>query len=147
MRYRSGFLGDFVLFSGGLDRQHVLAETVYDAQVGYDFPTSSGLAGLSMFAQVQNLTNERSATISVPDEPDTWLKYQTYGRRFLLGATYKFGQHESAPPPPPPPLPPPPPPPPQAPATQTCANGTVILATDACPAPPPPPEPTPERGS
>jgi iron complex outermembrane receptor protein len=146
MRYRSGFLGDFVLFSGGLDRQHVLAETVYDAQVGYDFPTSSGLAGLSMFAQVQNLTNERSATISVPDEPDTWLKYQTYGRRFLLGATYKFGQHESAPPPPPPPLPPPPPPP-QAPATQTCANGTVILATDACPAPPPPPEPTPERGS
>jgi iron complex outermembrane receptor protein len=100
-----------------------------------------------MFAQVQNLTNERSATISVPDEPDTWLKYQTYGRRFLLGATYKFGQHESAPPPPPPPLPPPPPPPPQAPATQTCANGTVILATDACPAPPPPPEPTPERGS
>ena len=38
MRYRSGFLGDFVLFSGGLDRQYVLAETVYDAQIGYDFP-------------------------------------------------------------------------------------------------------------
>jgi hypothetical protein len=49
-----------------------------------------------------------------------------------------------------PPVPPPPPPPPPAPpATQTCADGSVILATDACPAPPPPPPPpapAPERG-
>lgn len=49
--------------------------------------------------------------------------------------------------------PPPPPPPPieVAPATQTCADGSVILATDICPAPPvyvppAPPEPMPERG-
>ncbi len=58
-----------------------------------------------------------------------------------------------APPPPPPPPPvmvePPPPPPP--PATQTCPDGSVILATDVCPAPPvyvppPAPEPVPERG-
>ncbi|WP_168713116.1 MULTISPECIES: TonB-dependent receptor [Sphingomonas] len=44
------------------------------------------------------------------------------------------------------PAPPPPPPPP---ATQTCPDGSVILATDACPAPPPPPPPpppAPERG-
>jgi opacity protein-like surface antigen len=42
---------------------------------------------------------------------------------------------------------PPPPPPPEAPATQTCADGSVILATSACPAPPPPPPPPPtERG-
>ena len=44
---------------------------------------------------------------------------------------------------------PPPPPPPLAPATQTCADGSVILATDACPVPPPPPPPPapePERG-
>jgi len=50
---------------------------------------------------------------------------------------------------PPPPLPPPPPPPPPPPATQTCPDGSVILATDACPAPPPPPPPpapAPERG-
>jgi outer membrane receptor protein involved in Fe transport len=47
--------------------------------------------------------------------------------------------------PPPPPSPPPPPPP----ATQTCADGSVILATEACPVPPPPPPPpppAPERG-
>ena len=45
--------------------------------------------------------------------------------------------------------PPPPPPPPPPPATQTCADGSVILATEACPAPPPPPPPpppAPERG-
>ena len=47
--------------------------------------------------------------------------------------------------------PPPPPPPPElAPATQTCPDGSVILATDICPqpvfVPPPPPEPIPERG-
>jgi opacity protein-like surface antigen len=40
-----------------------------------------------------------------------------------------------------------PPPPPPAPATQTCPDGSVILATDVCPAPPPPPPaPSGERG-
>ena len=45
------------------------------------------------------------------------------------------------------PAPPPPPPPP--PATQVCADGTTVLATDTCPMPPPPPPPlppAPERG-
>jgi opacity protein-like surface antigen len=37
--------------------------------------------------------------------------------------------------------PPPPPPPPPPPATQTCPDGSVILATDICPPPPPPPPP------
>ena len=39
--------------------------------------------------------------------------------------------------------PPPPPPPPPPPATQTCPDGSVIPATDTCPAPPPPPPPPP----
>jgi opacity protein-like surface antigen len=43
------------------------------------------------------------------------------------------------------------PPPPPPPATQTCYDGSVILATDVCPqppveTPPPPPAPAPERG-
>jgi opacity protein-like surface antigen len=42
------------------------------------------------------------------------------------------------------------PPPPVAPATQTCPDGSVVMATDICPAPPPPPPPPPmspgERG-
>lgn len=43
----------------------------------------------------------------------------------------------------------PPPPPPAPAATQTCADGTVILATDVCPAPPvqaAPPPPAPSSG-
>ena len=63
----------------------------------------------------------------------------------LASLIYNFG----APPAPPLPPPPPPPPPPAAPATQTCPDGTVVLATEPCPAPPPPPPPpppAPERG-
>jgi len=58
----------------------------------------------------------------------------------LLSLIYNL----APPPPPPPPPPPAPPPPPPPPATQTCPDGTVILATDACPPPPPPPPPPPE---
>jgi iron complex outermembrane recepter protein len=93
MRYRSGFLGDFALFSGGLDRQAVLSETVYDAQIGYDFQEGSALQGLSLYLQGQNLTDERQATLAEVNGtayPDAWLKYQTYGRRYLAGFTYKF---------------------------------------------------------
>ena len=66
----------------------------------------------------------------------------------MASLIYNFA---AAPPPPPPPPPPAPPEPaaPQPPATQTCPDGTVILATDTCPAappPPPPPLPAPERG-
>ena len=69
--------------------------------------------------------------------------------RFYLGARYRFGGGVApvAAPPVEAPLPPPPPPPP--PATQTCSDGSVVLANEACPVPPPPPPPpppAPERG-
>lgn len=77
--------------------------------------------------------------------PGTW---DALGRYLYLGATIDFKPPRRAPvqpayiaPPPPPPAPPP--------ATQTCADGSVILATDVCPLPPPPPPPPapePERG-
>ena len=76
--------------------------------------------------------------------------YYQQPRYVRLGLDVLWGG-EAAPPPPPPVVAPPPPPPPPAPppATQTCADGSVILATDTCPAPPPPPPPpapAPERG-
>jgi hypothetical protein len=77
--------------------------------------------------------------------PGTW---DALGRYIWMGATISFVPKPSVPyVAPPPPLPPPPPAPP--PATQTCPDGSVILATDACPLPPPPPPPPPpepERG-
>ncbi|HEU5482917.1 MAG TPA: TonB-dependent receptor [Sphingomicrobium sp.] len=69
------------------------------------------------------------------------------GNPRIIGLTIRKSFSAAAAPPPPPPAPPPPPPPP--PATQTCPDGTQILATDTCPAPPPPPPPpppAPERG-
>ena len=67
---------------------------------------------------------------------------------FGLRAGFRIGGAAivAAPPPPPVVAPPPPPAPP---ATQTCPDGSVILATDSCPLPPPPPPPPapePERG-
>ncbi len=89
MRYRSSYLGDFSLYSGGLDRQTVLGETIYDAQVGYDF-SSGSLKGLSLYVSGQNLTDTRSATLGIVTQPLSYLKYQSYGRRFVAGATFKF---------------------------------------------------------
>ena len=69
------------------------------------------------------------------------------GRYFRLGAKIDFEPGERVEPVEAAPVLPPPPPPP--PATQTCADGSVILATEACPVPPPPPPPpppAPERG-
>lgn len=90
MRYRSRYQGDFALYSGGLDRQLVLPETVFDAQVGYDFQPGSALEGMSVYFQAQNLTDERAATIAPTVADHAFIKYQTYGRRFLAGLTYKF---------------------------------------------------------
>ncbi|MBS0480217.1 MAG: TonB-dependent receptor [Proteobacteria bacterium] len=89
MRYRSSYLGDFSLYSGGLDRQTVLGETIYDAQVGYDF-SSGALKGLSVYVSGQNLTDTRSATLGIVTQPLSYLKYQSYGRRIVAGATFKF---------------------------------------------------------
>jgi opacity protein-like surface antigen len=65
----------------------------------------------------------------------------------LASLVYNFNARgEAAPIPAAAPAPPPPPPAPEPPATQTCPDGSVILATSACPAPPPPPPPPVERG-
>jgi outer membrane receptor protein involved in Fe transport len=76
--------------------------------------------------------------------PGTW---DALGRYLYLGATVDFKRRAA----PVAALAPvlPPAPAPVAPATQTCQDGSVILATDACPVPPPPPAPpapAPERG-
>ena len=93
---------------------------------------------------LQQVTDVDSPEGKIVLTPNAWFQND---RRYTIGARVRFGG-EAAPPPPPPP-PPAPPPPPEAPATQTCSDGSVVLATDACPVPPPPPPPpppAPERG-
>lgn len=87
-RYRSTFLGDFTGFGGSPTRRTALGETIIDAQIGYDFPDGSALDGLSLYLQGQNLTDERFA--SVGGNRLQVVDYQTYGRRFLAGFTYRF---------------------------------------------------------
>ena len=85
----------------------------------------------------------RTTNASVTTDFDN--KFRSHS--LMASLIFNFGAAREAAPPPPPPAPIAPPPPP-APATQTCPDGSVILATDICPAPPPPPPPAPsgERG-
>lgn len=89
VRYRSTFLGDFTGFGGSPTRRTALAEMIVDGQIGYDFQEGSALHGLSLYLQGQNLTDERFASITNNNRLQV-LDYQIYGRRFLVGASYKF---------------------------------------------------------
>ena len=136
------------------------------ARVRYnvDFPTA-----LASFSDRDNgLAWQAIAGVRAAVSPnvDLGLKYRYFNARKVnledgVGGSYRgnFRSHSllaslifnfAPPPPPPPPVVEAPPPPPPPPATQTCPDGSVILATDVCPAPPPPPPPPPpaegERG-
>ena len=90
VRHRSKFLGDFVSYTGQPDRRFAVPETIVDGQIGYDFPAGSSMQGLSLYVQGLNLTDEPfKAVNSNYNLLQTW-EYQTYGRRFLAGLTYKF---------------------------------------------------------
>ena len=115
------------------------------------FNLSAGLkwdSGLELVAYVNNLFDE-NAKLSLDRERGGRARLgYNIGTPRTIGLTLRQA-FRAAPPAvveAPPPAPPPPPPPP---ATQTCPDGSVILATDACPVPPPPPPPPPpepERG-
>jgi TonB-dependent receptor len=94
-----------------------------------------------LMTQVTDIDSPEGKVILTPNG------YFQNDRRFIVGVRWKMASGEG-PPPPAFVAPPPPPPPPVAPpATQTCADGSVVLATDACPVPPPPPPAAvPERG-
>ncbi|MDQ1155441.1 TonB-dependent receptor [Brevundimonas sp. SORGH_AS_0993] len=87
-RYRSDYLGEVSGFGNGRTLRSVAAETVVDAQVGYEFQ-SGPLEGLSILAQANNLTDEPFKTFQNGDERQT-IDYQHYGRTFAVGLNYKF---------------------------------------------------------
>ena len=73
---------------------HIDAESQVDFQIGYSFEQGT-YKGLSLLLQVNNATDTPSAQTSGPVVGGNgksllpW-KYNTYGRQFLLGASYKF---------------------------------------------------------
>lgn len=89
VRYRSTFVGELSGFGAARTRRRARGEMIVDGQIGYDFQEGSALHGLSIFLQGQNLTDEAFVTTD-PGAPNQVIDYQTYGRRFLLGASYKF---------------------------------------------------------
>jgi iron complex outermembrane recepter protein len=97
-RYRSGFKGEVVQLFAARGLTEILADTQLDAQIGYSFPEGSSLAGLSITVQGNNLTDSPYRTRLGVDGggprtsggdflPET---YETYGRQFLIGLSYKF---------------------------------------------------------
>lgn len=88
-RYRSTFVGELSGFGGNRQRRRALDETIIDAQIGYEFQKGTALEGLSLFVQGQNLTDERFATVD-PAYDLAVIDYQSYGRRFLAGASFRF---------------------------------------------------------
>ena len=88
VRYRSKFLGEVSGFGDARTFSEATDETIVDAQVGYTFQTGR-LKGLGILLQGNNLTDEPFITYEQGD-PRRILSEQTYGRRILFGASYKF---------------------------------------------------------
>jgi iron complex outermembrane receptor protein len=138
-------------------KEDLLAEAYWqhDASIQYKLANAAQLT-----VGVTNVFDEKPPRFSDSEDPFGQYfrianffgggSYDYLGRSVFINLTAEFGGKSKASPLPPPVVAPPAPPPPAAPATQTCPDGTVILATDACPAPPPPPAPPPatngERG-
>lgn len=87
-RYRSEFLGEVRGYGANPEFQTVSDENVIDAQVGYEFQGGM-LEGVSVLAQVNNLTDEEFTTHYQGDERQT-AAWQRYGRTFLVGVNYRF---------------------------------------------------------
>ncbi|MEE2002091.1 TonB-dependent receptor [Alkalimonas sp. MEB108] len=89
MRKRSDFKGDIYNIGFETAQVDIDGETIWDAQIGYDFGAAgfTKLDGLSVFLQGQNLSNQpfttRHGSGAIRD-------YQDYGRTYLLGFSYQF---------------------------------------------------------
>jgi iron complex outermembrane receptor protein len=91
MRKRDAFKGD--VYGLGFDTVQVdiVGETIWDAQIGYDFGEGGfeSLEGLSIFLQGYNLTEEPFTSLQ-GDNALQVRDYQDYGSTYLLGFSYKM---------------------------------------------------------
>lgn len=88
VRHRSKFLAEVVGFGVSRVNRTAKGETIIDAQIGYEFQDGP-LEGLGLLLQGQNLTDEPFITYENGDLRRV-IDYQRYGRRYLLGLSYKF---------------------------------------------------------
>jgi iron complex outermembrane recepter protein len=88
-RKRGKFIGEVPAFDATLTLNNVAAESLWDAQVGYEF-RDGPMEGLSVNLQGINLTDEPFALTQVGAPDDQIIKYQKYGAIYSLALTYKF---------------------------------------------------------
>lgn len=90
-RYRDGYRGEYSSLFGQRQYRFTLSERTLDLQLGYDFPETGALSGLSLLLQVNNLTNEPFRT-EVSESTGTGLffpeEYTEYGRQYMVGFRY-----------------------------------------------------------
>ncbi len=87
-RYRGKFLGEVAGLSASRIYRTVDAESVLDAQIGYEF-REGRLEGLSLMLQANNITDEPFKTYENGDKRRT-IDYQKYGTTYMFGVAYKF---------------------------------------------------------
>lgn len=87
-RYRSEFLGEVAGFDASRQQRFTDEETLIDAQLSYAW-TEGQLEGLTILLQGSNLSDEEFSTYNVEDKREI-IDYQTYGRTYSLGVSYKF---------------------------------------------------------
>jgi len=91
MRKRDAFKGDVYGLGFSTSQVDILGETIWDAQIGYDFGEAGveSLKGLSIFLQGQNLTKEPFTSLQGENALQV-RDYQDYGSTYLLGFSYKL---------------------------------------------------------
>ncbi|MDO6445359.1 TonB-dependent receptor [Colwellia sp. 1_MG-2023] len=91
MRKRGDFKGDVYGLGFSTSQVDILGETIWDAQIGYDFGEAGieSLKGLSIFFQAQNLTEEPFTSLQGENALQV-RDYQDYGSTYLLGFSYKL---------------------------------------------------------
>jgi iron complex outermembrane receptor protein len=88
-RYRGDFVGEVPEFDSTLTLKNVSAESLLDAQVGYEFQEGL-MRGLSVSVTGTNLTDEPFQLNNVDDPSYNLIKYQEYGAVYSVALTYKF---------------------------------------------------------
>ena len=90
-RVSSTYRAPYIVTIGGLGgsrNQEAAAEQIVSAQVGYNF-TSGPMAGLNIYLQGNNLT-DRIRHLYWEVDPRLGKRFSTFGRTFLLGASYRL---------------------------------------------------------
>lgn len=87
-RTRSDFLGEITDYKDDSQITFIRGETVVDLQVGYTFPDTSYLKGLSLLFQGNNMTDALFRQYQTDRNNPTDTK--RFGKTYLFGANYKF---------------------------------------------------------